>query len=411
MERIVIVGGGPSGSTLGALIARAGKKVVMFSPSKRPELIVGESLLPAIIPILQKLGVEERIKEFGVFKPGATVTLSETESVTAFFKNAKGSLPPYAYNVPRKDFDKVLREKAVEDGVQVVDGLAKMEFANGQLRLVGESKEKAESLLGGKADFMIDATGRSRYFARLMGLKHQEGKRKDTALFAHLDNVELEEAGNIHVDHLESGWAWRIPLPGRVSLGIVQKEDHLKKHGKTAEEQYDHFIANEPFLSKVAGKSKRITGVMKYNNYQLETQQLFGSNWACIGDSAGFLDPVFSTGTYLAMKSAVNMSDVILSDNFESAKNKFSANWHWELDVWRKIIESWYNGRLFTLYRAGKKQEKNPVGKLIGPHIEKHLNRIFTGDAISGGAYSRNLHAFLTRYMLMGNNPEGLSVK
>ena len=407
---IGIIGGGPAGSTLGALLARAGKKVIMFNPSKRPELIVGESLLPAIIPILQQLGVEEKVAEFSVHKPGATVTLNKDESVSAFFKDAKGNLPPYAYNTPRNLFDQVILDQAIQDGVHLIDGIARVDAVDGKLRLSEESVRLAGEFLQEQPDFMVDATGRSRYFSRLMGLEYSEGKRKDTALFAHFDHVALEEKGNIHVDHLEKGWAWRIPLQGKVSLGIVQKEEHLNEFGTTAEKQFDAFIQTDPFLKSVVGEGKRLTNVMKYNNYQLESHQLSGKNWACIGDAAGFLDPVFSTGLYLAMKSAVKLSEVLLSPNYDESMAEFNKNWHWELNVWRKIIGSWYDGRLFTLYRAGRKQEKNPVGRIIAPHVEKHLSRIFTGDAISTGSYSRNLHAFLTKYMLMGEDPDELRV-
>lgn len=409
---VAILGGGPAGSTLAILLAQKGFKVGVFHTGKRPPLIVGESLLPAVIPMLRKLGVEEKIKSFSKFKPGATVTLSSSEVITSFFSKANGKLPDYAYNTPRDQFDQAILDRAVEEGVRIFPVTAKIESADDdKVRLSEDTLDATDGFFGDGIDWVIDATGRARAIARTNLIKSEEGDRKDWALFAHWDKVKMVDPGNIHVDYLEKGWNWRIPLPGRVSLGVVIDPKHLKDFGSTAEEQYDNFVAHDAQLCDFTEGGKRITPVVKFNNWQNINDRFYGKNWVCIGDAAGFIDPVFSTGLYLSMKSAFRVADVLELGGKSADLESYEKDWKHEVKIWRRVIDTWYNGRLFTLYRAGMSQKDNPVGRIIAPHVEKHLSRVFTGDAINGSGYSRALHRVLTNYFLMGHDPAQLTVQ
>lgn len=409
---VAILGGGPAGSSLAILLARKGFKVGVFHTGKRPPLIVGESLLPAVIPMLRDLGVEEKIKSFSKFKPGATVTLSSSEVVTSFFSKANGKLPDYAYNTPRDQFDQAILDQAISEGAQVFPVTAKIEQAeNDQVRLSKETIDATKGFFSDGIDWIVDATGRARTIARTNLIESKEGDRKDWALFAHWDKVKMVDPGNIHVDYLEKGWNWRIPLPGRVSLGIVIDPKHLKEFGSTAEEQYDNFVAQESQLCDFTEGGKRITPVVKFNNWQNINDRFYGKNWVCIGDAAGFIDPVFSTGLYLSMKSAFRVADVLDHGGKSEDLASYEKDWKAEVKIWRRVIDTWYNGRLFTLYRAGVSQKDNFIGRMIAPHVEKHLGRVFTGDAINGSGYSRVLHKVLTRHMLMGHDPAQLTVR
>ena len=199
-----------------------------------------------------------------------------------------------------------------------------------------------------------------------------------------------------------------IPLPGKISVGIVVNQEHLNNYGNGVEEQFDNFIKNEPCIGTYSKTSQRLTGVMKYSNYQLISKKMVGKNWLCIGDAAGFLDPVFSTGLYLAMKSGKMAAEAIRKGDL-AAFMDYEKKYRWELRLWQKVLNTWYNGHLFSLYRAGQKMRNNFIGKGIEPHIEKHLSRIFTGEAVNG-IYSRGLLSFMSRFALLVRSPKDLKI-
>jgi flavin-dependent dehydrogenase len=384
--------------------------VALFHTPKRPELIVGESLLPAVIPMLQELGVEEEIKSFSTFKPGATIVMDEVTKASFDFTLARTS-NAYAYNVPRAQFDEAILNAAVRAGAKLIEHKADIEtFKTSQkVKLNATSLEALNGYFKDEIDFIIDASGRQRLIPKKLNLPSQEGKRKDVALFAHLKNVDLISQGNIHVDRLKQGWAWRIPLPGRVSLGVVINPDHLKTLGHSREEQYDNFIRQESTLKELVKNSERLTSVMSYTNYQWKSEQLYGPGWALVGDTAGFIDPVFSTGLFLAMNSAFRFAEAF-EKNTEDALGKYQSEWQKELVTWQTIIDTWYDGKLLALFKMGQVQRHTVFGKLINRHMTKHVTRIFTGE-INHGNYSHKLLNFMTRYGIRGPEQEQLRIQ
>lgn len=407
-KTVAIIGGGPAGSTLATLLARQGKKVGLFQIPKRPPLIVGESLLPSVIPILKLLGVEEEVKEFSTFKPGATICLGQNEEVSFGFNLAATTLE-YAYNVPRDLFDQTILNAACRAGVEVINHRATVDLdENGRPHLSAETLKAGNGFFADGVDLIVDATGRSRMFPNLFKLPSQEGKRKDLALFSHMENVILSSPGNIHVDRYEKGWGWRIPLPGRVSLGIVLSPEHLAELGNTREEQYDNYLKTDPLLQQFTQNARRQTPVVAYTNYQWKSQQFYGDGWALAGDSAGFIDPVFSTGLYLAMQSGVLLAKAIEAGT-DQAFQKYQEEHLKEIASWQTIIDTWYDGRLFTLFRMGQTYKRSFLGRFINPHMTKHVTRVFTGE-IRSGSYSHKLLNFMTNYGLYGQDTSGLVI-
>lgn len=398
MRNFVVIGSGPAGSTIAALLSKAGKNVLVFDEGLNRELYVGESLIPAVMPILQKLGVEEEVKKFSVFKPGATVWLTKEESATAKFDEGGNTLPGYAYNTPRVKFDQCIKNKAVENGAHYINLKADVEFKRDVCFLKGESLDKAnEHFQGNKPDFIIDASGRKRLLANKAKLLHKKGKRKDIALFAHVEGHKFKQNyGDIHMHRADKGWCWRIPLKDKTSVGIVMNKEHWENMGANKEERFDRFIQTDSELSPFLSKSKRVTQVQQYSNYQMESHQFYGKNWVLIGDAAGFLDPVFSSGLYLSMFYADKVAG-LLTEN--ESLSKYQKAWKKEVKAWKKMIEIWYNGRLFTTYRVGQGQTKNFVGKTIEPHIVKHFTSVFTGEAVKNN-YSISLLEFMTGGMV-----------
>lgn len=399
MSNIVIIGGGPAGCTAGTLLARQGHLVVMFSDLRTTDLFVGESLIPAIIPVLRELGVEEEVKAFSVYKPGATVWVEPDLFAEASFDGGMGTLPGYAYNTHRKSFDALLLKTACEAGVKVIERRAGIRLEGQRVFLDEESFAAASEFLKEQPDFFIDASGRKRLFSNLMRLPEKQGKRMDTALFAHVEEREFpENYGDIHMHLATKGWCWRIPLPGKTSVGVVVNKEHMVQYGETLEEKFDRYLAEDPKVSPFFKHVKRISGVQKYSNYQLQSQKITGENWALIGDAAGFLDPVFSSGLYFSMKYAS-----VLASTFDPKSGvtlaQFEKRWFREIESWRKMIDIWYNGRLFTNFKMGNDRLNTFMGKRIGKHSVKHFTAIFTGEAVSN-RYSMWLLGFMTGPLL-----------
>ncbi len=400
IRSIAIVGGGPSGCALATLLKRKGYRVAVFYLEKRPEIIVGESLVPAIIPFLRSLGVEDEVKSYSSYKPGASVWVNKDEEATSPFSYGGGNLPPYAYNVPRVKFDKTIFDLAVREGVVFFNQIAKLEKTGNtdELKLSDETIAAINDYFNGQPDLIVDASGRSRTISRLLNIPTKAGYRKDVAIFAHLSSAEKIEPFNIHLHRLDKGWSWRIPLPGLTSVGIVINPEYLKKFGSTKEEQYDNYLRSDETLKKFTSNAKRETAVVQYDNYQLISQKMFGKNWILTGDAGGFLDPIFSSGLFLAIKGAFRLADAIDSEKSGAFKN-YQKEQLLELFFWQKLVDTWYSGRLFTLFKVGEDRMDTAMGRFIGPHMQKHLTRIFSGEAVYK-PYSRRFLNFVTGPMI-----------
>ena len=171
IQPVAILGGGPAGAALAFHLGRAGLDVTLFHRGKRPPLIVGESLVPAIVPHLQDLGVEEEVASYSIYKRGATFILNEEQELNVFFADVRGAKTPYAYNTPRDRFDATILDAAREYAT-VSETAAKLERdGSDRVRLDETTLEAAGPALSGQPDFIVDATGRNRALGQLMGIR------------------------------------------------------------------------------------------------------------------------------------------------------------------------------------------------------------------------------------------------
>ena len=410
INTVAILGAGPAASTLATLLARAGMTVAMLHRPRTAPLLVGESLVPAIIPMLQMLGVEDEVRDFSTFKPGATFNLSKDLNFSFFFNQLTGTTATYAYNVPRERFDDTLLDAARKAGVKVFETFATVARVEGtdRVRLDSETLAAAGDCFSGQPDLIVDATGRARVLPKLLDLPSRHGGREDTALFAHVDQTQLDHEGHVHTTRLDHGWSWRIPLPGRVSVGMVVGAEHLSNFGATKEDRYDNLLKQDSVLRGVAQGSRRITPVLEYSNYQLVSERVVGDGWALVGDTAGFIDPVFSSGLFLGMQGAFLLADAI-RDGSPAAFLRYQREVIHHLETWHEIVGYFYSGRLFTCFKVGQMLRDTLLVKLTFPHMNKHLGRIFSGAA-STSPYSVGLLRFAMKYGLKDEDPRALMI-
>ena len=411
IRTVAILGGGPVASTLAILLARAGVKVAILHLPKRAPLLVGESLVPAIIPMLRALGVEDEIKTYSKLKPGATINLTPTFNLCFPFKELGAKVPPYAYNTPRDRFDDTLLEAARKAGAHIIQTAAQVERIPGtdKVKLSAETMAAAAGVFSQPPDLIVDATGRVRLLPQALDLPVVKGEREDIALFAHVDATQIDNDGHVHTTRLDHGWSWRIPLPDRMSLGVVIGKEFLPKFGATKEEQFDNLLKQDSVLCKIAGDARRLTPVMEYKNYQLSSTRLVGDGWVLVGDTAGFIDPVFSSGLLIGMQGAFLLANVI-ADGSPRAFQKYEKEILHHLEAWHEIVGYFYSGRLFKSFQVGEALLKtNLLMRLAFPHMQKHFGAIFTGLA-SNSNYSLGLLRWVMKNSLRDEDPADLAI-
>jgi hypothetical protein len=412
---VAILGAGPAGASLAAYLARhrarrggAEFEVTLFDGGTRPPIVVGESLVPAVVPFLRQLGIEEEVASYSTLKPGATFCFGFEDVLMFRFDEVRGARTTYSYNVPRDRFDATVRDAALAAGARLVPQHARVERDAGERVRLAEASLAAAGLAR-QPDFIVDAGGRSRQLARLQGLPVVQGDRRDTALHAHLEGVTLINQGDVHTDRLEHGWSWRIPLPSRVSVGLVMDPAALREFGSDVEEQYDNYLRHDPQLSDWGVTAKRISPVVKYTNYQLRHTRGLGPNWALVGDAFGFIDPVFSSGLMIALDGAWNLAQALIAGSDRKLR-QFEARNLRQLENWQRIVRYFYDGRLFTLFKIGEEMSERWLGRMTDFHFRRHFPRVVTGEATTH-SYSMGLLDFMVKYALWDLDPRERAVR
>ena len=305
---VLVIGGGPAGSTVSPLLARHGHRVVLLEKEHHPRFHIGESLLPANLPLLERLGVADAVKAIGMHKPGAEfVSPLHEQSQSFWFAEAWDKSMPYAYQVKRADFDEILIRNAEREGVDVHEGCKAtvVEFlADRSVRVHAQHDDGRESVWDAK--FLVDASGRDTFLASRFKIKDRNPAHNSAAVYGHFSHAQRNEgeaAGNITIFWFDHGWFWFIPLSdGATSVGMVTWPYHMKTRQQRSLQQFllDN-IATCKALATRLGDASLVTEVEATGNFSYSAQRNHGENYLMLGDAFTFIDPVFSSGVWLAM--------------------------------------------------------------------------------------------------------------
>lgn len=316
---VLVIGGGPAGSTIAALLAERGVDVVLLEKDRHPRFHIGESLLPFNLPLLKRLGVDKEVDRIGLPKWGVDFVSPSHQRTVAFeFGDAWDKSLPSAFQVRRSEFDHILIRKAAANGARVQEGWRvaelDLEQADGA-EVIAKDEAGQVRHWGGK--FIVDASGRDTLVANKLGLKDRNRRHASAAIYGHFTGARRQEGraeGNISIFWFEHGWIWFIPLAdGTTSIGAVCPPGYLKTRKTDITTFFHQTIAQAPALMERLTDAVLTGPATATGNYSYQASKMAGRNYLLVGDAYAFIDPVFSTGVYLAMNSAFQAADTVIA--------------------------------------------------------------------------------------------------
>lgn len=397
---VLIIGGGPAGSSAATHLSRKGFSVLVLEKEKFPRDHVGESLIPFCYGKMEKLGVLHHMEKIAVKKPGINfVHFDGIQQATWCFSSTLKDKSQISYHMLRSTFDKMLLNNSREAGANVLEQFrvqsVKLDTPDGGVEAEGTDVDGNRLTFTGR--FLLDASGQQSFLASKVGKKLPYDGLDRAAFFSHWSGNEYDEAlrdGLIKIVYLggaKTGWIWVIPV-GRdlLSIGVSMNSSYVREKKK----EYAHYgdewktrfyedeIFESPAIQKIL-KGSRTHDVVPLGDYSYKTTTRYGKNFALIGDAAAFLDPIFSSGVYMAFESAERVSDAVeqVLKNDEEAGMKSMQATYTDLDgayvLLEKLIRLFYNPESWNFASTG-------AGELLHYHKFEAaytiFHNLFAGD-------------------------------
>jgi flavin-dependent dehydrogenase len=315
---VLVIGGGPAGATAAALLAEAGHRVALLEKARHPRFHIGESLLPANLPLFRRLGIAAEVHAVGQEKWGVefySPTHGRTQSYR--FADSWNKALSHSYEVRRSQLDEILIRRAGALGARIIEGCRarEVEFLGEEgVRVHAEHEDGARE--SWQARFLIDASGRDTFLGARLGTKRRNRRHDSSAIYAHFRGAWRHEdprrAGDISIFWFEHGWFWYIPLAdGITSVGAVAWPYYLKSRAKPVREFFLDTIAQSPPLAARLGSAELASEVEATGNYSYHCTRPHGERYLLTGDAYSFIDPVFSSGVLFAMQGGAAAAEAL----------------------------------------------------------------------------------------------------
>lgn len=388
---VIVIGGGPAGSTVSTLIAQHGYRVELFEREKFPRYHIGESLIPETYWVLKRLNMLDKMKKSHFVKKYSVqfVNSQGKQSAPFYFHDNKPHECSQTWQVLRSEFDEMMLRNAAEHGVKTHQGVRVLDVLFDGDRAVGvqvldENGEKREV----RADVVVDASGQSSMLINKFQLRVPDPELNKGAVWtyyegAYRDTGKDEGATVVLALDNKAGWFWYIPQHNdRLSVGVVADFDYLFKNRGSHAQVFAEELERCPALKKRLSSGRQVEKMFATKDYTYRTKQAAGDGWVLVGDAFGFLDPLYSSGVLLALKSGQLAADAVVEGLKKGDTSKEQLG-HWAEDYivgmnrMRRLVCEYYDGFSFGRFIRRHPEYIGPVTDLlIGDLFKDSLDEV-----------------------------------
>lgn len=380
----IIMGGGPAGATVATLLAQGGHRVLVLEQGRFPRHHIGESLMPHTYWTFQRLGMLDKLKAsaFPLKESVQFVSANGQESQPFYFFDRDPNEWSITWQVRRDEFDRMMLDNAREHGVEVREGVRVKEVLFEGDRAVGVKLAPDGTEL--RADVIVDATGNCGVISKQLDLRYGDQGLKNAAIYAYFKNAYRDEGRNagativIHTPN-RNGWFWFIPLPDNItSIGVVGPPNYLcAGRGDNPMATLEDEIAACPAMARRVAEADRVSGAYVTSDFSYRSRQMCGDGWVLVGDALCFLDPIYSSGVMLALKSGEWAADAIhealtAGDCSAGRLGAWGPKFVHGVQLIRQLVYAFYD-KEFSFAAFTRKH----------PDFHDHLTRILIGDVFN----------------------------
>jgi flavin-dependent dehydrogenase len=405
---VVVIGGGPAGSTVSTLLAQQGLNVELFERERFPRFHIGESLIPETYWVLKRLGMLEKMQKSPFVKKYSVQFVNASGKLSApfYFWDNKPHECSQTWQVVRSEFDQMLLENAREHGVHAHEGVRVMDVIFEAERAVGvKIKETDGSLRDVRAKVVVDASGQNGLISNRLRLRVWDPILNKGAIWtywegAYRDTGRDEGATMVLQTPDKQGWFWYIPQHDNiVSVGVVGPFDYLFKNRDSFEKTYEEEVERCAAVKDRIKGATRVTGYFATKDYSYRTTRASGDGWVLVGDAWGFLDPLYSSGVLLALKSGELAAEAIVEglkngDTSGAQLGKWAPGFNVGVDRMRRLVCEYYAGFSFGNFMREHPELRGTVTDLlIGDLFTDRVDKVW---APMEAMYPENKHVIPT---------------